>query len=413
MAKKDDIKEWRKRDGLTQQQLAELLGISRVHLNQIENGMRTPSPELLKNIYYFLAIYNPEKKLEILFDYVRIRFPTTDADYIMEEILGIRLKYVILSGHAFYGYGWEYVMGDIVLMFSDDEKLGCLLELKGKGCRQFEVFLEAQERSWYDFFEQVRAERGVLKRIDLAIDDKKGLLDISALSEKCKKKEYVSLFRSYRSYLSGELIKHREEEKECMGSTLYLGSVKSDIYFCIYEKDYEQYVKTGQLMEEADVKNRFEIRLKERRAEHAVTDLLEYKDVGGTAFAIINHYVKFLKPEKNDERLEWELDDDWKRFIGEVDRALKLTDKPEPYTLERTLKWIRRQVAPSFKMLRLYSAIRGEDDMLEKMIDEARLSSHQKMLLRQQQTEVAKMLGGRYQDFNMETGELIVKKNLL
>ena len=28
-----------------------------------------------------------------------------------------------------------------------------------------------------------------------------------------------------------------------MGRTLYLGSLKSDVYFCIYEKDYEQYVK--------------------------------------------------------------------------------------------------------------------------------------------------------------------------
>ena len=28
-----------------------------------------------------------------------------------------------------------------------------------------------------------------------------------------------------------------------MGNTLYLGSLKSEIYFCIYEKDYEQYVK--------------------------------------------------------------------------------------------------------------------------------------------------------------------------
>ena len=32
-------------------------------------------------------------------------------------------------------------------------------------------------------------------------------------------------------------------------------------YFCIYEKDYEQYVKLGTPLEEADIINRFEIRL--------------------------------------------------------------------------------------------------------------------------------------------------------
>ena len=47
-----------------------------------------------------------------------------------------------------------------------------------------------------------------------------------------------------------------------MGRTLYLGSLKSDVYFCIYENDYEQYVKLGTPLEEADIINRFEIRLR-------------------------------------------------------------------------------------------------------------------------------------------------------
>ena len=46
-----------------------------------------------------------------------------------------------------------------------------------------------------------------------------------------------------------------------MGRTLYLGSLKSDVYFCIFEKDYEQYVKLVTPLEEADIINRFEIRL--------------------------------------------------------------------------------------------------------------------------------------------------------
>ncbi len=63
-----------------------------------------------------------------------------------------------------------------------------------------------------------------------------------------------------------------------MGRTLYLGSLKSDVYFCIYEKDYEQYVKLGTPLEEADIINRFEIRLRNERAYYAVRDLLTYYD---------------------------------------------------------------------------------------------------------------------------------------
>lgn len=404
---KNDIRERRVRDGLTQERLAELLGVSRIHLNGIETGKRNVSLELKKKIDYFLDLYDPENRLEILFDYVRIRFPTRDITHVMEDILGIRMKYTIREGHAFYGYSGQYIMGDITVMTSDNEKLGCLLELKGKGCREFEIFLEAQGRTWYDFFRQVEAEDGVLKRIDLAINDKAGWLNIPALAEKCRKEEYTTLFRSYRNYQSGELIRSREEDIDLMGNTLYLGSLKSEIYFCIYEKDYEQYVKTGKPVEDADVKNRFEIRLRDDRAKYAVADLLTYEDAGKTAFSIINRYVCFLKPEEGKDRSEWKPDEAWMRFIGEETREIRLTEKPEPYTLERTLNWIVRQVAPSFKMLTLLSEIRGENDLLSRLIDEAKLNSNHRKILEQQQAAIKDVLGGKYRNFDAETGEIL------
>ena len=70
-----------------------------------------------------------------------------------------------------------------------------------------------------------------------------------------------------------------------------------DVYFCIYEKDYEQYVKLGTPLEEADIINRFEIRLRNERAYYAVRDLLTYYDAEQTAFSIINQYVRFVDEE--------------------------------------------------------------------------------------------------------------------
>lgn len=406
--KQSDIRERRKRDGLKQKELAELVGISESYCREVENGTRNASPELLKKISYFLELYNPDKKLEILFDYVRIRFPTLDVKHIIEDVMGIRLYYTIREGHALYGYSAQYVMGDIVIMTSEDEEKGCLLELKGKGCRQFEIFLNAQGRSWYDFFKMTEEENSVLKRIDIAINDRAGWLDIPELAEKCRRKEYTTIFRSYRNYQSGELIRAREEDADLMGNTLYLGSLKSEIYFCIYEKDYEQYIRNGIPVEDADIKNRFEIRLKDARAKHAIDDLLSHEDAGKTAFGIINRYVCFLAPGDNEDKRGWDVDVAWQRFIGEEDRKIKLTDAPEPYTLERTLKWIVRQVAPSFKMLKMLSEIRGEDDLLNKIIEEAKLSPQHKKLLKQQQNAVETMLAGSYMEFDPETGEICV-----
>ena len=72
-----------------------------------------------------------------------------------------------------------------------------------------------------------------MKRIDLAINDHTGILDIPELAEKCRKREYIGKSRSYKFYQSGELIKHREDDREYMGHTLYLGSLKSDVYFIL------------------------------------------------------------------------------------------------------------------------------------------------------------------------------------
>lgn len=48
-------------------------------------------------------------------------------------------------------------------------------------------------------------------------------------------------------------------------------------------------------IEDTEIKNRFEIRMKNERAYYAVVDLLTYRDAERTAFSIINHYVRFVE----------------------------------------------------------------------------------------------------------------------
>ena len=385
------IRERRKEDHMTQKELAALLGITPTYLAEIETGRRKASDKLLEKINFFLKLYQPDAGLEILLDYCRIRFLSTDIKHILEDVLGIRLKYMIRENHALYGYSAQYLMGDIVVMHSEDEKLGCLLELKGKGCRQFEIFLNAQGRTWFEFFRQVEAERGVYKRIDIAINDRAGWLDIPYLAEKCRKEEYSTIFRAYRNYQSGELIRAREDDRDQMGNTLYLGSMKSEIYFCIYEKDYEQYVKSGQEIEDADVKNRFEIRLKNERAYYAVRDLLTYHDAERTAFDIINRYMRFADKEVEKRRSEWQTNEKWAYFIGSDRGRLKLTTKPEPYTLTRTLNWISRQVAPTWKVLQQIDSTNGTT-YLKDILDHAKLTERHKKLIEQQTTSTEEII---------------------
>ena len=298
-----ELREKRIAYGISQGRLAVASGITREYLNKIESGKMKPSKELMNTLHKELARFNPEAPLTMLFDYVKIRFPTLDIQHIIKDILKLNINYMLHEDYGHYSYTEHYSLGDIFIYTSADEEKGVLLELKGRGCRQFESYLLAQQRSWYDFLMDALVDGGVMKRIDLAINDHTGILDIPELAEKCRKREYIGKSRSYKFYQSGELIKHREDDREYMGRTLYLGSLKSDVYFCIYEKDYEQYVKLGTPLDEADIINRFEIRLRNERAYYAVRDLLTYYDAGRPLFLSSTSMCGLLMKNQTGEKM--------------------------------------------------------------------------------------------------------------
>ncbi|MDE1548712.1 MobT family relaxase [Jeotgalibaca caeni] len=376
-----ELKEKRLVYGLSQNRMAIATGITRQYLSDIETGKVKPSDELQESLWQTLERFNPEAPLEMLFDYVRIRFPTTDVKHVIEDILRLKISYMLHEEYGFYSYTEHYVLGDIFILCSHEIDKGVLVELKGRGCRQFESYLLAQQRSWYEFFMDALVAGGVMKRLDLAINDKTGILNIPNLTEKCRQEECISVFRSFKSYRSGELV--RKDEKECMGNTLYIGSLQSEVYFCIYEKDYEQFKKNDIPIEDADVKNRFEIRLKNDRAYYAVRDLLAYDNPERTAFKIINRYIRFVDKDGTKPRSDWKLNEEWAWFIGSNREQLKLTTKPEPYSFQRTLNWLSHQVAPTLKVAMKLDEI-NQTQIIKDILDNAKLTERHEDILRQQ-----------------------------
>lgn len=373
-----DLKEKRVEYGVSQNKLATSIGITREYLNKIENGKIIAKNEMKEKLIKSLEILNPESPFTMMIDYIRIRFPTTDVKYVVNEILKLKLEYMIHEDYGFYSYSEHYVIGNIFVLVSQDIEKGVLIELKGQGCRQYENFLLAQHRSWYDFLLDALLAGGVMKRMDLAINDMVGILDIEVLTDKCNNEECISVFRSFKSYRSGELV--RRNEKIGMGNTLYIGSLKSEVYFCIYEKDYEQYVKLDIPIDEVKIKNRFEIRLKNERAYHAAVDLLANRDAERTTFSIINRYIRFVDREEKISRSKWKTNEDWSYFIGEGREKLKLTTNPEPYDINKTLNWISRQVAPTLKVIKKIDMLNGTN-IAEELIRKAELTErHQKII---------------------------------
>lgn len=386
---KELLKEKKKEYKVTQNKLAIACDLSREYLNKIESGKKVPAKSVMRKIFQQLETFNPDLPLTLLFDYVRIRFPTTNARKIIQEVLHLNFDYMLHEDYAFYSYQEQYVMGDIVVMVSQEEDKGILIEMKGRGCRQFETFLLAQKRSWYDFFETSLKLGGVMKRLDLAINDRAGLLNIPYLTKKCQNEECISLFRTFKSYRSGELLK--ADEKDGMGNTLYIGSLKSEVYFCLYEKDYEQYIKLGIPLDQTETKNRFEIRLKNERAYHAIMDLMKGRSIESTTFSIITRYMRIADKVQGKRRTNWPLNEKWGRFVGRNRKEIQLTSEPKPYTIERTYNWLGRQVAPTLKMTIELDRIRGTS-FISDMVLNAELSERHKKILEQQSMAIENLI---------------------
>ena len=147
----EELRQKREEYGVTQTRLAVACGISREYYNRIEKGKQPLNDELREIIEKQIERFNPQEPLFLLIDYFRVRFPTTDALAIIRDVLQLKSNYMLYEDYGKYGYESKYVLGDINIMCSMQEHLGVLLELKGKGCRQMECYLLAQERSWYDF----------------------------------------------------------------------------------------------------------------------------------------------------------------------------------------------------------------------------------------------------------------------
>ena len=64
-----------------------MAGISREHLSRIESGKVAVTEEMKTKLLEALEKFNPDAPLTMLFDYVKIRFPTLDIQHIIKDIL--------------------------------------------------------------------------------------------------------------------------------------------------------------------------------------------------------------------------------------------------------------------------------------------------------------------------------------
>ena len=103
------------------------------------------------------------------------------------------------------------------------------------------------------------------------------------------------------------------------------------------------------------------------------------------------HYIRFADKDENKERCDWETSANWQFFIGTDRERLKLTTKPEPYTYQRILPWLHRQVAPTLKMAMKLDKVNGTD-YIDTMLKEEKLTDRHKKIQQQLYAELADII---------------------
>ncbi|MCP0887346.1 XRE family transcriptional regulator [Ligilactobacillus sp. WILCCON 0076] len=377
------VRSLRLHNGLTQQQVANSIGISKRTYISFELGTRPLKKETEQKIKaYFQKKLSHETKMEVIIDYLRVRIPIHNLDLVFNDILKIIRKAFVNDDVKRYGYISRYSI-DLIQVYDSlpNDNRGILIEMSGQGCRQFEVFLRQQKRSWLDFLKDCFAYQANVTRIDIAVNDYKEALPLKRMLHKMERKEYKSKFKTC-SYHWGTQKNEITDKLQVAGLSIYFGSMQSEFYMCFYQKNYEIAKKKHLKVQDVPVKNRYELRFSGNKANqvtHQLTDPIKPIDICDLVFGYIKEYVTFLLPSKTRYKRNWLIYPAWSLFLGGVSQLTFVTD-PKEITFERTKMWLQNQVMPTLKAFKIIDDTL-ETEEIEAMIAQANLGErHRKMI---------------------------------
>lgn len=228
-----------------------------------------------------------------------------------------------------------------------------------------------------EFLAQVRSI-GWFTRFDLAVDDFGArFFTVEDVRDFLDRQDVVSKFRIWRDVYESTFV------NEKTGHTLYFGSRQSEIMLRVYDKQLEQRQKVLRLPdavpEDAAPESssgawvRWELELKNKRADMAVDLLISMKQIGEIIMGILNNYVRLIVPDDSN-RSRCSSHPLWEKFVGAVEK-LRLFVREAQKTIEDKKRWLVRQCLPT--LAGVIIADGGSLDIITQHFDDAvsRMSS--------------------------------------
>ena len=343
--------------GVTQKELSVTMGINEKTIRRIENKEQGISERFVNKL---LAVY-PElaQIIEVQFDWVSLTFPDLTSKQVIDDVLRLQDNLFLERPTTQNFYTREMAFaGEKNIYIQDfapvknpetqaiEQKFGTTLYLTGKGTRLFEKALLEQSMNWRNFFEKARQYRGHLTRLDIAINDKWGLLNMNDLVKAVQEKRFWSKSKSYAVHGNVD-----------DGWTVDFG--KSPFVIRAYDKHKEQANKGY----DTDVKTRVELELHQDKAEYVLDEWLNHdKKLVDITFDILYTYLWFtdepidaqkLKSDKVREVIEQTVEPmpAWS-LLTALGNRMKFVRQPKKQSVERIEKWVLQSVVPSLAVLK-------------------------------------------------------------
>ena len=362
------LKNFRKSLGLSQKEIAKTIGINLRTYRSYENGSRGLSLEKFTSFKEALGFVRDADRdlIKVHIDYLRMTFMSVrDLEAFCANYLHCRFSEFREEETRLLSYSRVWKRGNIWLFdFFDKVQTGnnqVTLQLSGQGCRELELLLVENELDWSNFLSSLCNDfsDSHVTRLDIALDEKylgpereDEQFLLSDLISKVYKEEVTFKYIRNWNHIGGGQLKNTDSQESSQGISIYFGSRQSNLYFNFYEKRYELAQQENISLEESleifGIWNRYEIRFSDQKAQGTIEEYVNGVDLGEIARGVVNKEIQVYNG--TNQFGAYKPDEKWQTLFGGVE-PLKLSTSPQPYSFERTIRWLTHQVSNSLALV--------------------------------------------------------------
>lgn len=376
------IKTIRELLGFNQLTFSKKVGVSNTLLSLIESDNKPITDDFVEKMY--TTFPDLKNALDLQFDWVTITFSDMTGEQVINDVMRLKPELFLERSTTQNFYTREFAFAGEKNIYVQDfeptkdvdtnqdvQKVGATMYLTGQGTRLFEKALLEQGFTWKNFFVQAKRFKGTFSRLDIAINDNWGLLDMDEIVEATQKNRFWSKSRSFAIHGNNQ-----------DGWTANFG--KSPFVIRIYDKQKEQEQKGL----ETSIKNRVELELHADRAEQVISEWFENDNLVEYSVSILYTYLWFVDEPIDEEELKgthvreryidnlksmpaWSL-------LTSLGRSMKFVREPKEQSVDSILSWIMTYVVPSLEVLKKT----GHWHEVIEAMDKANLSPEQEKLIK-------------------------------